>query len=144
MAVVHSHSPAIVPFTVVRSARLRPIYHMCGFLGCATPTFEIREAAGEASDLLIRNAGLGAALARTLGPATAVLMRGHGSTVVGRWLRQAVFHAVYAETNARLQAAAMAMGEVTYLTEAEAAAAAAANDGQIDRSWALWLGEIAG
>ena len=51
----------------------------------------------------------------------------------------------YAETNARLQIQAMAMGPVTYLNEHEAQLAAAANDGQIVRSWNLWrqrLGEI--
>jgi len=66
-------------------------------------------------------------------------MRGHGSTVVGSSLRQAVFRAVYTEVGARLQAEAMKLGPVTYLTEAEAAAAARANDTQIDRAWQLWL-----
>ena len=141
MAVVHSHSPAIVPFSVVAGTTLRPIFHMCGFLGCNTPVFEIRECVGEASDLLVRDRALGAALAASLGGHAAVLMRGHGSTVVGTTLRQAVFRAVYAEVNARLQAAAIGLGPVTYLTEGEAAAAAATNDGQIDRCWALWLRE---
>ena len=33
MAVVHHHSPAVLPFAVVRGARLRPVCHMAGFLG---------------------------------------------------------------------------------------------------------------
>ena len=138
MAVVHSHSPAVIPFSVV-GTRLRPVCHMCGFLGAATPVFEIRDAAGRSSDLLIRDARLGAALAQSLGRGSAVLMRGHGSTVVGLSLRQAVFRAVYTEVGARLQAEAMRLGPVTYLTEEEAAAAAETNDTQIDRSWSLWL-----
>jgi ribulose-5-phosphate 4-epimerase/fuculose-1-phosphate aldolase len=77
-------------------------------------------------------------LAKALGAGTTVLMRGHGSTVVGRTLRQAVFRAVYAEVNARLQAAAMALGKVNYLTAEEAAAAAAMNDANLDRAWNLW------
>ena len=141
LAVVHSHSPAVVPFSVAQGVGLRPVYHMCGFLGCRTPVFEIRECAGEATDLLIRDEGLGGALARSLGGNAAVLMRGHGSTVVGTSLRQAVFRAVYLEMNARLQADAMRLGPVTYLTEQEAAAAAATNDGQIGRAWALWQRE---
>ncbi|HYA74811.1 MAG TPA: class II aldolase/adducin family protein, partial [Roseiarcus sp.] len=32
-AVVHSHSPSLIPFGVVSSARLRPVCHTCGFLG---------------------------------------------------------------------------------------------------------------
>ncbi len=138
MAVVHSHSPAVVPFSVVNT-RLRPVCHMCGFLGAGTPVFEIRDVAGWASDLLIRDARLGAALAQSLGQGAAVLMRGHGSTVVGGSLRQAVFRAVYTEVGARLQAEAMRLGPVTYLTDEEAAATAATNDSQIDRSWSLWL-----
>jgi ribulose-5-phosphate 4-epimerase/fuculose-1-phosphate aldolase len=139
MSVVHSHSPAVVPFGTVPSVKLRPICHMSGFLGAGAPVFEIRGCAGHGSDLLIRNAGLGAALARSLGRNAAVLMRGHGSTVVGGTIRQAVFRAVYTEVNARLQSEAMRLGgPVIYLTEEEGAAAAAANDGQIDRAWNLW------
>lgn len=138
MAVVHSHSPAVVPFGVVGGVPLRPVCHMCGFLGRGAPVFEIREAAGEASDLLIRDRRLGAALARALGSEAAVLMRGHGSTVVGASLRQAVFRAVYTEVGARLQSEALRLGAVTYLTEGEAAAAAAANDTQLGRAWDLW------
>ncbi len=139
VAVVHSHSPAVVPFSVVRGTGLRPVCHMCGFLGAVAPVFEIRDVAGPGSDLLIRDARLGAALAQSLGQSAAVLMRGHGSTVVGSSLRQAVFRAVYTEVGARLQAEAMKLGPVTYLTEDEAAAAARANDTQIDRAWHLWL-----
>ena len=60
--------------------------------------------------------------------------------VVDVTLRQAVFRAVYAEVNAKLQATAIGLGPVTYLTEAEAAAAAT-TDGQIDRCWSLWQRE---
>jgi ribulose-5-phosphate 4-epimerase/fuculose-1-phosphate aldolase len=141
MAVVHSHSPSVVPFGVVPSVPLRPICHMSGFIGAAAPVFEIREAAGAASDMLIRTPGLGAALADKLGPAAVVLMRGHGSTVVGATVRQAVFRAVYTEVNAKLQAEALRLGPPVFLTEGEAAAASATNDGQIDRAWNLWRAE---
>jgi HCOMODA/2-hydroxy-3-carboxy-muconic semialdehyde decarboxylase len=141
ISVVHSHSPSVVPFSVVPSVSLRPIYHMCGFLGLHTPVFEIRDCAGDGTDMLVRDRALGAALARSLGNNAAVLMRGHGSTVVGANLRQAVYRAVYLEMNARLQGDAMRLGPVIFLSEAEAAAAAAANDGQIGRAWQLWRDE---
>ncbi|HEV2677060.1 MAG TPA: class II aldolase/adducin family protein [Aliidongia sp.] len=139
MGVVHSHSPAVVPFGVVPSAPLRPICHMSGFLGEAAPVFEIRDTAGPATDMLIRTPALGVALADRLGPGAVVLMRGHGSTVVGTTVRQAVFRAVYTEVNAKLQAEALRLGPPIFLTGEEAAAAAATNDGQIDRAWNLWL-----
>ena len=73
-----------------------------------------------------------------------VLMRGHGSTVVGSLnVRQAVYRAVYAEMNARLQSEALRLGNPIYLTAAEAAGAALANDNQQDRAWNLWKREIA-
>jgi ribulose-5-phosphate 4-epimerase/fuculose-1-phosphate aldolase len=139
VSVVHSHSPAVVPFSVVSGTKLRSICHMCGFLGAATPVFEIRDVAGPGSDLLIRDSRLGAALAQSLGQSAAVLMRGHGSTVVGGALRQAVFRAVHTEVGARLQSEAMRLGPVTYLTEEEGEATARTNDAQIDRTWLLWL-----
>ena len=111
---------------------------MSGFLGSGAGLFEIRCCAGNESDLLVRNNTLGAELAKSLGEHSLVLMRGHGSMVVGTSLRQAVFRGVYAEVNARLQSDAMKLGGVTYLTAGEAAAAAAANDGQIDRAWDMW------
>lgn len=138
-AVVHSHSPAILPFSVVSSVPLRPMCHMSGFLGSQTPVFEIRTVAGRGSDLLVRNRELGVALAKTLGSSAVVLMRGHGSTAVGRNLHQAVFRAVYTEVNARLQSEALRLGPVNYLTEEEAFATAASNDGAIDRAWDLWV-----
>lgn len=136
--VVHSHAAAVVPFTIVKSARLRPVCHMGGFLSGLIPTFEIRDHAGFGSDLLIRDLTLGGQLATCLGQNAAVLMRGHGVTVTGNSLQQVVFRAVYTQNNAQIQAAAMALGEVTYLTDEEALAADEANTGQISRAWDFW------
>lgn len=139
-AIVHSHSPSVIPFGVTQQP-LRPVFHMCGFLGEGTALFEIRDVAGD-TDMLISDARLGAALAASLGPRSAVLMRGHGSTVVGASIEQAVYRAIYAEVNARLQIAAKQLGEVTYLTAQEAARSAAINDTQLPRVWELWTREI--
>ncbi|HSV17696.1 MAG TPA: class II aldolase/adducin family protein [Casimicrobiaceae bacterium] len=138
MAVVHTHSPAVIPFSVVRSVPLRAVAHMGSFLGEQTPVFEIRDTAGDASDLLIRDNALGRALAQSLGNRPAVLMRGHGITLVGSTLREAVFRAVYSEFNARIQAEALRLGPVTFMTGGEAAASAATNASQIDRAWNVW------
>lgn len=137
MAVIHSHSPAVIPFGVT-SARLRPICHMSGFLGAQVPVFEIRQAAGESTDLLIRNQALGKALAADLGQAAVALMRGHGNVVVGFSIQQVVFRAIYTEGNARLQSEAMRMGEINFLTPEEAKAASDMNDEHLDRPWQVW------
>ena len=137
VAVVHSHSPSVIPFAITHNP-LKPVFHMSGFLGSGSAHFEIREAAGN-SDMLIRSAYLGEALAKSLGKHNCVLMRGHGSTVVGRSLEQVVYRAIYAEVNAKLQLAANGLGEISFLNEEEAQLASDMNDGQIPRSWNLWV-----
>jgi ribulose-5-phosphate 4-epimerase/fuculose-1-phosphate aldolase len=141
VAVVHSHSHSVLPFSVIKGLPLRCVCHTAGFIGVSTPVFEIREVAGDGSDLLVSNGRLGAALAESLGSHALVLMRGHGSTVVGATLRLAVFNAVQAEVNARIQAEAIRLGPVTYLTEAEAKAATM-SDGAARRAWDLWVAEV--
>jgi len=139
-AIVHSHSPSLIPFGATRTP-LRPLYHMSAFLGSGTPVFDIRDAAG-VTDMLIGDNRLGDALAVALGDQTALLLRGHGAVNVGTSVQQVVFRAVYTETNARLQAEAMRLGTVTYLSPEEAAKAAAAVDGQLLRAWDLWKARI--
>jgi HCOMODA/2-hydroxy-3-carboxy-muconic semialdehyde decarboxylase len=123
LAVVHSHSPSVIPFGATRQP-LRPIFHMSGFLGDGAALFDIRDTAGD-TDMLISDSALGVALASALGGKSTVLMRGHGSTVVGDSVEQAVYRAIYAEVNARLQIEAMQLGQVTYLNAQEAQKAAA-------------------
>ena len=140
MSVVHSHSQSVIPFGAT-GQRLRPIFHMSGFLGSGSALFEIRDTAGN-TDMLIRDMGLGKALAQSLGQHNCVLMRGHGSTTVGSSIEVAVYRAIYAEINAKLQIQAAALGPINFLTEEEAALAAATTEGQVVRAWDLWRGNI--
>ena len=143
MAVVHSHSPSIVPLSISVQHRLRAVLHMAGFIGPEAPLFEIRDTGGPATDLLIRSPELGRALATSLGEANIVVMRGHGSTVTAASLPLVVYRAVYAELNARYQSEAMRLGPITPLTAEEAAACAASTEGQVHRPWELWTREAA-
>jgi ribulose-5-phosphate 4-epimerase/fuculose-1-phosphate aldolase len=136
VSVVHSHSPSVIPFGVT-GQRLRPVFHMSGFLGSGSSLFEIRDAGGN-TDMLIRDCGLGKALAKSLGQHNCVLMRGHGSTTVAPSIELAVYRAIYAEVNAKLQLQAAALGPINFLTEEEAALAAATTEGQVVRAWDLW------
>ncbi len=137
MAVVHSHSDSVIPFGVTKT-ELQPIYHMASFLSTGVPVFEIRDTAPD-NDLLIRDPRLGAALARRLGACACVLMRGHGMTVVGESLPEAVFRAIYTERNAKLQAMASQLeGPVRFLTAGEGERATQTNRGTLERPWQLW------
>ena len=137
MAVVHSHSPSVIPFGVTRT-RLRPIYHMGSFLWSGAPVFDIRKEK-EANDLLIRDRPLGKALAGALGACNCVLMRGHGMTVIGDSVPEAVFRAIHTEMNARLQLqAAQLEGPIEFLSDEEGRRSTASNRGTIERPWELW------
>ena len=142
IAIVHSHSPSVLPFGVART-RLRPVYHMAGFLSHIS-VFEIRDDFGPSTDMLVSNGRMGASLAKALGCNCVTLMRGHGSVVVGRSLREAVYRAVYTEINARVQTQAQALeGPIEFLTDEEAAAATQTNSAQLGRCWTLWADQAA-
>ena len=140
MAVVHSHSPSVIPFGATRT-RLRPIYHMGSFLWSGAPVFDIRKVREE-NDLLIRDNPLGKALAGTLGQCNCVLMRGHGMTVIGDSVPEAVFRAIYTEMNARLQLQATQLeGPIEFLSDEEGRRSTASNRGTVERPWELWKKE---
>ena len=108
-AVVHSHSPTVIPFSVTEKP-LRAIFHNGHFLGQGTPVWEIREHAGEQNNMLVLTNELGHSLAQALGKGSVVLMRGHGNAVAGPDLKTAVFRAIYTEVNAKLQMQAVMLG----------------------------------
>ncbi len=134
-SIVHHHAASIISFGITK-VPLRPVYHMAAFVGEGVPIFEIREAGGN-TDMLVRNPDLGRALAVVLGDKPAALMRGHGAVVVGSSISEAVARSVYLQTNAKLQAQALALSsEVTYLNEGEVANLKSPT--WYDRAWELW------
>jgi len=142
MAVVHSHSPSIIPFGITPQ-KLRPVYHMSGFLGDDVPVWDINDVSGD-TNMLVASVAQGDALARTLGGNLVALMRGHGSVTVGQTLQHAVYRAVYAEINARLQGEALRLGAVKYLTPGEARLARETQDKVLGRAYELWARKAGG
>jgi HCOMODA/2-hydroxy-3-carboxy-muconic semialdehyde decarboxylase len=136
MSVVHNHSPSVIPFSVT-GVKMRALFHMASFIGDkGLPNFEIRKVK-KGSDLLVRDAKLGAALARTLGKSTAALMRGHGSAVTGENLQRSVGRSIYLEMSARMQMQALLLSsKVTYFDAAEVKASSPVQD--YKRAWPLW------
>src|SRR5258706_2827551 len=137
-AVVHNHSPSVVPFSVTKVS-MRPLFHMAAFVGEGVPNFEIRDAQ-KGSDLLVKTPYLGKALAKTLGKSSAALMRGHGSVTVGQSLPRAVGRSVYLELSARMQLQALAIagprGKIEYLDDKEVRASVPVQD--YGRAWPMW------
>ena len=139
-SVVHCHAPALIPFGITK-AELQPVYHMSSFLGEGVPKYEIRDAGGM-TNMLVRTAPLGKALAETLGDHPMALMRGHGATMVGKSIKHSVYRAVYAAMNAQIQMEAMRFGEVTYLAREEADNYERYIDEVIHRPWNMWVREV--
>ena len=138
MSVVHNHSPSVIPFSVT-GVPMKALFHMASFIGEGLPNFEIRDVR-KGTDLLVKDAALGKALAATLAKKPAALMRGHGSVVVGENLPRAVGRSVYLEQSARMQMQAIALagpgGDIAYLDDAEVQASVARQD--YYRAWPLW------
>jgi len=136
MSVVHNHSPSVVPFSVT-GVKLRALFHMASFIGVeGLPNFEIRKVK-KGSDLLVRDAKLGAALAKTLGKNAAALMRGHGSVTVGENIMRSVGRSVYLEMSAVMQMQSLMLSKkITWFDAAEVKASAPVQD--YKRAWPLW------
>ncbi|KAJ7173447.1 aldolase domain-containing protein [Mycena filopes] len=155
-AVVHFHSPAIIPFGVI-DIPFKPVYHMASFLGRPSPpVFDIGDEFGFATDMLIRNTTHGAALASLFTPdlpgsATRplVLMRGHGATLTAPSLKHAVFRAVYTQHNAKILTSLSTLAGpndnlIRFLSDEECAASELSNSGQVTRAWDVWCKELDG
>jgi ribulose-5-phosphate 4-epimerase/fuculose-1-phosphate aldolase len=133
-SVVHCHTPSLIPFGVTE-VRLQPMFGLAGFIAEGVPVFEIRKTAGM-TDLLIRDAARGRALAQALGNKPAALMRGHGAVIVGPSLPIAVGRCVYLDVNARVEQQAIALGgKITWLTPEEGKQSVADD---YRRAWELW------
>lgn len=139
-AVVHCHTPSLIPYAA-SSVALRPMYHMSAFLALGAPVFEIRGVDG-VSEMLVADARTGQALARALGDAAVVLMRGHGAVIVGSSIPVAVSRSIYLDLNAKMQTEAVALGgAVTYLEPGDMRADTVDPD---DRNWKLWKQQAIG
>lgn len=151
--VVHSHSPNVVPFSVVETP-LRPVAATVSFLCGGVPNFDIAEKFG-ATNILVTSHEKGTALAAALGSRPVVLMRGHGNTVVGSNVRRAAYQAVFTELAARLQTQAMQLSggnPIKFISDAECAlrieelkredANPRGSEG-VDRNWETWKRQMA-
>ena len=108
-AVVHSHSPSVIPFGLAR-VPMQACFHNAAFLAGGVPTFDIAQGFGP-TDMLVSDNEKGDALAATLADRPVALMRAHGSVACGPSLQDAVFRAVYTEVSARVQHWALALSD---------------------------------
>jgi ribulose-5-phosphate 4-epimerase/fuculose-1-phosphate aldolase len=138
-AVVHAHTEDVLPFTVT-SVPLRPVIGSASSIGKHVPLWDIREKFGDRTDLLVKNNDHGRDLVERLGGNTVVLMRGHGYTATRGSLMAVVRLCVFLGRNARVQLAAMRMGDgrVNGLTDGEIEVKVKALAADVSGMWRGW------
>jgi ribulose-5-phosphate 4-epimerase/fuculose-1-phosphate aldolase len=109
--VVHSHPPYATAFGALRQP-LRPISHEGNVFYEGLPLFDYTTA-------LVRTPELGKEVANSLGKCRGVLMKNHGSTVVGESIEVATLYAIFLEKAARIQLLATASGEPSWTSDEE-------------------------
>ena len=134
-SVVHNHSLSVIPFSVTGTP-LQPIIHTGAVIGHDIPIWDIYDNFND-TDLLVRNMEHGRDLAKVMGKANVVLMRGHGCAVVGPTIKGATLAAVYLQISASVQLQSMPLGNIRYLTpgETEKCTELFYSDLSIDRAW---------
>lgn len=115
VAVGHSHPPHASAFSAL-DAELEPVTNEAVYLGRRVPRFD--ETRG-----LIDTPSLGRALARSLGTASAVLMRNHGILFVGSSIAEATLTGIFLERACRTQLMLMATGRPWQATPADSLSA---------------------
>jgi HCOMODA/2-hydroxy-3-carboxy-muconic semialdehyde decarboxylase len=144
MAIVHNHSPNVVPFTVQTKKKLVPIMHMSAPIGSDIPNWDIATKFGT-TNLLVTSMDMGRDLAGFLGQRPVSLMRGHGCVITAKALRDVVFTSIYMEINAEMLTKAYMLGEgdVQPMSAGEVQANAGARAGfTIERGWENWCREV--
>jgi ribulose-5-phosphate 4-epimerase/fuculose-1-phosphate aldolase len=134
-AVVHSHSPTIIPFSVTGEP-MKAISHIASFLAKEVPVWEIRDI-GITQGLLVTDNKQARSLAMTLGSGPVALMRGHGNVVVASDIKRAVHRALYTEINAQQLATALSFKRpITFIAPDEAQ-----DPKRLDDAWEVWKSE---
>jgi ribulose-5-phosphate 4-epimerase/fuculose-1-phosphate aldolase len=137
-AICHNHAHSVLPFGITGTP-MKPVIHMASVIGSEVGVWDIRDEFGD-TDMLVTDSARGASLARSLGTNAAILMRGHGSTVVGGSLSEAVFTAVFLKLNAETILASQQLGPVRALSsgEVELAMRAVGKPLSQSRAWDAW------
>lgn len=134
-AVARTHSPYARVLSVL-GRPLKPIDQASAALGGEVPVFH--------PGYHITTRALGEAVADVLAGAGAVLLRGNGTAVVGRDVREAVVRALHLEEACTTYYRALAAGEPAYLTADELAAMREVMLSAIEvgRAWDYYLGRL--
>ncbi|KAJ7626067.1 arad-like aldolase/epimerase [Roridomyces roridus] len=154
LGVVHSHTQEILPFANQADVPLVSEIHTSPAVGSqGAPIFDARNLPAsvlpesQLHDLLIRNEALGDALAKTFtNDSQVVLMRGHGMSIRGPSLRDAVFNSFYIKQDATVQFQAILLGggrtSPKALNPREVTDTGTTALTLVSRAWSLWAQQV--
>ena len=127
-AVFHFHSPAVILLSVIGQT-IRPMHNYSAIFYEGVPLYT---GTGQ-----VESPARAAEMAKLLGDAKAVILRGHGAVVVGQSIREVCMLAVYLEESARLQTEAMKLGTPMFVErdDAERIAKRTFKPASTDRAW---------
>ena len=142
-AVLHSHADDLLPFSISKTTRLRPVIHNVGDMGETVPVWDIADKFGDETTLLVTDMAQARDLAGCLACNRLALMRGHGFVCVGKSINDLVRLAVFIPRNARVMMAAMRMGDFISLSPGEIAARSRLDTESpaLLRGWEFWARE---
>jgi ribulose-5-phosphate 4-epimerase/fuculose-1-phosphate aldolase len=135
MSIVHNHCSEILPFAIT-NVPMRPAVHNARRLGEKMDVWDIAKKFGD-TDLLVTTNDQGHDLAKTLGAAKAIIMRGHGCAVTGRHIPDAVQCSLSIKNNATAIINGLKLGSIQYLSPGEVNRPQGGQDSLRghDRSW---------
>ena len=142
-AALHSHAEDLLPFSISKKIRLRPVIHNVGDMGHDVPVWDIADQFGDETTLLVTNMEEARDLAHCLDHNRLALMRAHGFVCLGRTINDLVRLAVHIPRNARVQLAAMQLGEYKPLSPGEVGARLKLDPEApaMRRGWEYWARE---
>jgi 3-hydroxy-2-methylpyridine-4,5-dicarboxylate 4-decarboxylase len=127
-AVFHFHSPAVILLSVIGQS-VRPMHNYSAIFYEGVPLYTGTgqvESPSRAGDM-----------AKLLGDAKALMLRGHGAVVVGQSIREVCMLALFLEESARLQTEALRLGTPMFMErdEAQRIANRTFKPASVDRAW---------
>jgi ribulose-5-phosphate 4-epimerase/fuculose-1-phosphate aldolase len=127
-AVFHFHSPAVILLSVIGET-IRPMHNYSAIFYQGVPLYT---GTGQ-----VESPARAGEMAKLLGEARALMLRGHGAVVVGQSIREVCMLALFLEESARLQAEAMRLGAPMFMArdEAEKIAKRTFKPASVERAW---------
>jgi ribulose-5-phosphate 4-epimerase/fuculose-1-phosphate aldolase len=140
-SIIHAHPQPIIAFSV-SEVPLRPISNASGKFYPSVPVYDEYDFVSPGNTgMLVTTKDQGERLAKRLGSGLAVLMRGHGYTVVGSTLPGAVDNAISLRDDAVITLMALQLGKPKYMS-AEETKNANKGGGGPDRAWNAWVQRV--